>query len=104
VNDLKDTIRWYQEKLQFSYPWFWGDPPTDAGIRRDDLRLVFGVGKPPDGLELMIFVDSVKGIYKEVLESKVTIISELKEEPYGLWEFCIQDPNGYRLRIAERNS
>lgn len=101
VRDLKDTISWYQEILQFREPWFWGDPPSDAGIRRDDLRLIFGVGEPFKGLELMIFVDNVKEVHQEILENNVPLIAELQEESYGLLEFCIEDLNGYRLRIAE---
>ena len=99
--DLRKTIDWYQNKLGFSEAWFWGSPPTDVGIQRDDLRLIFGLGEPFKGLDVMIFVDNVDSIYQEIQEKKIRVVYDIKDEPYGLREFTIEDINGYRLRLAE---
>src|SRR5690606_15518837 len=105
VKDLRKTIEYYTQTLGFDGEWYWGDPPTDAGCRRDQLSLLFNVNPKlaakMKGLELVMFVDDVDGIYEE-LRSKpeVEIIIPIRDEPWGMREFTLRDINGYSLRIS----
>jgi uncharacterized glyoxalase superfamily protein PhnB len=105
VKDLKETIQYYKDQLGFQDDWFWGDPPTDAGCHRDRLSMLFNqnpeVSERIRGLELVMFVDDVDGIYAELKnKSGVEIASSIKDEPWGTREFTIKDINGYLLRIS----
>jgi len=107
VRDLKETIAFYRDKLGFSNEWFWYD--TDAGIRRDDLGLLFrhspnyveNLNKQNEHFEICWFVCNVDQVYSEYKAKGVRIISELEPKPWGMREFTIEDPNGYYIRIGE---
>ena len=104
VRDVRETIRWYEERLGFSEPWFWGDPPSDGGCRRDDLRVLFGKADPfvpPQDLSLILFVSGIDEVYEEIVERGHKILSPVKTYDYGIREFAIEDVNGYYLRFAE---
>lgn len=105
VKDLHGTLDYYTRQLGFRDAWFWGDPPTDAGCSRDQLSLLFH--RDPDfarkiaGLELVVFVDDIDGIYDEFRSNpEIDITSPLCDEPWGIREFTVRDPNGYGLRLS----
>jgi hypothetical protein len=63
VKDLKQTLDYYRDTLGFYDEWAAGD--KDGGIRRDDMRLLFGedaefttaINNTTHRLPLMWFVD-----------------------------------------------
>jgi catechol 2,3-dioxygenase-like lactoylglutathione lyase family enzyme len=109
VKNLEETISFYKEILGFSSEWTWGSPPTDAGISRDGLNLLFVqnekfvslINTPEQRFELCLFVSNVDEIFKEIKAKGIVILSELKNEPWNVREFSILDCNGYILRIGE---
>lgn len=54
------------------------------------------------GVELVIPVDDVKEFHDE-MKGFVNIVNPLVKRPWGLWDFRIEDPFGYYLRITERH-
>lgn len=109
VKNLEETVSFFRDKLGFSEEWYWGDPPTDAGIGRDGLNLLFVLNpeycamlnSEKQRFTICLFVSNVDEIHKELKQNGVHIISELKNEPYKVQEFSIIDCNGYVLRIGE---
>ncbi len=109
VRNLDETISFYKEKLGFGNEWYWGNPPTDAGISRDALNLLFVqnerfvsvINTPEHRLEICFFVSNVDGIYKQIISQNIQIIKELRNEPWHVREFSLIDCNGYVLRIGE---
>ena len=105
VNDLHETIAYYRDVLGFSKEWFWGDPPTDAGISRDEMSLLFGKDngmlKHMQGFEIMFFVKGIDAIYEEQKQKGVKIIDDIEDKPWGTREYTIKEINGFHLRIAE---
>ncbi len=107
VKNLRVTLDFYRDKLGFYDEWTWGD--KDGGIRRDDMRILFGqdpdftgaVNNKRNRLPLMWFVDNIEEVFSEFKERDIEIVSTLKEHPYGLTEFAFIDINGYYIRIAE---
>jgi catechol 2,3-dioxygenase-like lactoylglutathione lyase family enzyme len=107
VRNLRATLDYYRDKLGFTDEWTFGD--TDGGLRRDEMRLLFGEG--PDFLEemnnerhrlpVMWFVENINGVYAEFQARGVEIAAPLMLHPYGLWEFAFIDINGYYIRVAE---
>ena len=105
VNDVKETVQWYKENLGFTDEWYYGDPNTDGGCRRDELRILFGRHSgplhSPNELSLLFFVSNIEAVYQEMLERKLEIVSPLQTYDYGMKEFAIRDNNGYYIRLSE---
>jgi hypothetical protein len=107
VKDLRQTINYYRDIIGFTDEWNFGD--KDGGIRRDEMRLLFGedpefvnnVNNSRHRLSLMWFVNNIDEVYSEFQNKKITIADNLKFHPYGLREFAFIDINGYYIRIAE---
>jgi len=107
VHDLKETISYYRDQLGFSDEWFWED--TDAGIRRNDLRLLFmhdpefvsSINHNGRHFEICWFVRDVDDIYEEYKKKNVNIVSQLELKPWGIKEFTVEEINGYWIRIRE---
>ncbi|HEY0680574.1 MAG TPA: VOC family protein [Chitinophagaceae bacterium] len=107
VRDLVETIDYYKEQLGFYKEWFYND--QDAGLRRDNMHLLFNyspehvaiINTNEKHFEIMWFVDNVNEIYEEYKSKEVHIASEIEDKPWGVREFTVQDVNGYHLRIAE---
>lgn len=107
VKDLHETIAFYRDRLGFHDEWFWND--TDAGIRRDSLRMLFmrspehvaAINGNGRYLEVCVFVQNVDALHDELVSKGVPIHTGLADEPWGMREFSIIDPNGYRLRIGQ---
>ncbi len=105
VHSLTETIEYYTDVLGFTDPWYWGDPPTDGGCHRDELSLLFNqnpeMAEKVDGFELVMFVDDVDGIYDEFRNNpEIKVTAPIRDKPWGIREFTVQDPNGYLLRIS----
>ena len=104
VADVKQTVEWYKANLGFDEEWYYGDPVTDGGCRRDEMRLVFAASKPftpLKNLSLILFVSNVNEVYEEVKQRGHKIIKEIQTYDYDMREFAILDCNGYMLRFSE---
>jgi hypothetical protein len=105
VRDVKESVEWYKNNLGFGEEWFYGDPVTDGGCRRDEMRVLFGIGslpfQTPKDISLILFVDNVEEIFSEMQQRGLPIFRPLKTYNYGIKEFSIIDCNGYLLRFSE---
>ena len=107
VRNLRETLDYYRDTLGFYEDWTWGE--KDGGIRRDELRLLFGedpdytnmVNNQTNRFNLMWFVDNIDEVFSEFKEREIEIVSPLKDFPYDLREFAFIDINGYYIRVAE---
>ena len=52
------------------------------------------------GVELVIFDPDVHALYDRV-KGEVKIVTPLKLRPWGKWDFRLEDPFGYYLRVSE---
>ena len=107
VINLRKTLDFYRDVLGFSEEWTWEE--KDGGIKRDEMRLLFGedpayaalLNNEKSRFNLIWFVDNIEEIFSEFKERKIEIASALKEYSYGMKEFAFIDINGYYIRIAE---
>jgi len=106
VRDLTETINYYRDQLGFYKEWYWED--TDAGIQRDDLRLLFmhdpefvaRVNSNGRHFEICWFISNVEEVYDEYKKKGINIVSELAKKPWGMNEFTLEEINGYWIRIG----
>jgi catechol 2,3-dioxygenase-like lactoylglutathione lyase family enzyme len=114
-NDMQETIDFYTKGLGFTLEATLHDPPTWCSLRRDGVTLMFEWYPPHDhapGEEhdhpdpgmtgaLYLYVSDAKELHDEVA-SRVEICEALNDRPYGMREFGVLDPNGYRLQFGSR--
>jgi len=110
VPDVKATAEYYRDKLGFAIEFFYGDPPTHAGVSRGEWsfpaariqlsRLESERASVPT-VDLFIFVGpDIARLYDAYRNSGVEIASTLEAKPWGMREFAIRDCNGYLLRFG----
>jgi len=107
VKNLQETLDYYRDVLGFCDEWTFGG--GDGGIRRDDLRLLFGedpeftadINNPTHCLPIMWFLENIDEVYAEFQQRAITIVAPLKTHIYHLREFAFIDINGYYIRVAE---
>jgi len=114
VADIATTMEWYREKLGFQADPFPPSPPYAFCIlRRDDVEIFL---QQLDGYRKLdvyqqrcggvwdayIRMDGVRDLFNTISSMDgVELIEPLHRQPYGQWEFELQDPNGYVLVFAE---
>ena len=107
VINLRQTLNYYRDTLGFYEEWTKGE--KDGGIRRDDMRMLFGedaaytkiLNSDQSRLNLMWFVNNIEEIYAEYQARGIELVSPLTSYSYGLREFAFIDINGYYIRVAE---
>ena len=113
VKNLRESINYYRDTLGFYDEWIWTDNDgneTDGGIRRDNMRLLFGEDPdfvdvinsyPKSRLPIIWFVENIDEMFSEFQSKKILFSDTLRTHPYGLREFAFIEINGYYIRVAE---
>lgn len=112
ASDLSQTITYWVEKVGFRTTGVWGDPPDFAIMIRDDAHLM--LSQSPAGHEIVphwkikdklwnayFWVDDARAMFDELVERGATIDYHLCEQPYGVLEFGIQDPDGHDIAFGQ---
>ena len=109
VRDMKKTIEYYTESLGFKLGMTFPSPesPEYADMSKDGMVLMFlpavnlGIGNDENlgtGVNLYMQIDgSIDAYYDEVKEKGVKITADIKDEPFGIRDFTVEDINGYQL-------
>ncbi|HEY3330754.1 MAG TPA: glyoxalase superfamily protein [Capsulimonadaceae bacterium] len=103
--DVLETAGFYVDVLGFSLEWLWGDPPSDAGVRRGgvDLFLSRRPNLVPkfEGSEVVMVVTGIDALYAEHVERGAEVLAQLESITWNRREYCLRGPCGYRLRFTE---
>jgi uncharacterized glyoxalase superfamily protein PhnB len=107
--DVRSTISYYTRVLGFSEHFVFGDPPVYAGIERDGVLLYIArddqMAAALKSLDLhpdiFLWVHDVDRVFEEHKQRGATIVEELADRAWDARQYVIEDPNGYRLKIAE---
>jgi uncharacterized glyoxalase superfamily protein PhnB len=113
VVDVAGTARWYADTLGFRIAGVVPsvEPYVYASLQRDGVELMLlglaGYQKPdltadrPEGVwDAYVRMRGVRAFY-EMVRGQAFILSPLRKQPYGDWEFEVRDPNGYILVFSE---
>ena len=103
--DILATAAFYVDVLGFSLEWMWGDPPSDAGVKRGAVDL-FLTRRPQlvpkvDGAEVVIVVTNIDDLFAEHVASGADVLSPLESITWNRREYCVRGPHGYHLRFSE---
>ena len=113
VRNMKETIEFYQNSLGFKMGMAFPDAsnPEYADLSKDGMVLMFipaenlGIGggeKLGIGVNLYMEIDGdIDEYYNELKKRGVNIVVDIKDEPYGIRDFTIEDVNGYKLTFNQ---
>ena len=54
------------------------------------------------GIEIVLEIDNIEEFYENVIIKNWPIVGKLQQQPWGLIDFRVFDPDGYYLRITSR--
>jgi catechol 2,3-dioxygenase-like lactoylglutathione lyase family enzyme len=107
--DVRSTVGYYTRVLGFAEHFMFGDPPVYAGVQRDGVLIYIskdeklaatldGSGLHPD---VFLWVQDVDEVFAEHKSRGANIVEEVADRPWDARQYVIEDPNGYRIKIAE---
>lgn len=106
VHDLARSARYYRDVLGFAVHEI-GDPGWRFLIRDDCFIMA---GECADALSpndlgdhsyfAYVEVDDIDGLHAEFVGRGATVISELRDEPWGMREFGVRTVDGHRMRFG----
>jgi uncharacterized glyoxalase superfamily protein PhnB len=109
VRDMKQTIDFYTKSLGFTLKEAFPSPenPQYADISKDGMVLMFIPAKDHGidskekfgtGVYLYMEIDGdIDEYYAELKKKGVKIAVEIKDEPFGVRDFTVEDVDGYKL-------
>ena len=102
--DVESSLSFCEQKLGFPRAWSEGTPPTDAGVRRDGVGLIFSLGaelaERARGSTVLVFLSGVEELYAEHQARGAPVLEPIHDAD-GLRSYVVLLPPGYRLRFAE---
>ncbi len=113
VRDMLATIGFYRNSLGFTMGMAFpdADNPQYADLSKDGMSLMFtttesiGIGsdeKLGTGVDLYLNIDTdIDEYYNELKSKNVRIVVEIKDEPFGIRDFTVEDINGYKLTFNQ---
>jgi uncharacterized glyoxalase superfamily protein PhnB len=114
VADVRRAAEHYQRVLGFTAQ-LEGEPPFYAEVWRGGARLALrgthrlvfdAAAKAEEELlwQASIGVRGVKALYLEYVAAGATVSTPLRREPWGVWDFAVEDPDGNQLGFFEAPS
>ena len=108
-DDLDATVAFYVDVLGFELrrDERYSDPPYVA-LQRGEARVgaaarprvAVTARRPPTGVELVLEVEDVHADFARVTATGWPVDEDLADQPWGLPDFRVVDPNGYYWRLT----
>ena len=113
VSNMKESIEFYKNSLGFKMGMVFpsADNPEYADLSKDGMVLMFiptkniGFGSEENlgiGVNLYMQIDGdIDEYYEELKKKGVKVAVDIKDEPYGIRDFTIEDTDGYKLTFNQ---
>jgi uncharacterized glyoxalase superfamily protein PhnB len=110
VSDVASAHSYYADRLGFRSPRMWGDPPTFCIAERDGLELMLAQADPGKGvhpnsdhegrIDVYFWVNDADALHSEFVNSGASVLGDPEDQPYGMREFLVRDPDGHVLAFG----
>jgi uncharacterized glyoxalase superfamily protein PhnB len=109
VRDVKQTIQFYRDSLGFKIGMTFpsAENPEYVDLSKDGMVLMFipteniGIKREEKlglGVNIYMQIDGdIDKYYNELKDRGAKIVVDIKNEPYGIRDFTIEDIDGYKL-------
>jgi uncharacterized glyoxalase superfamily protein PhnB len=102
---LAETMTFYVDRLGFDVEATWPeDAPTWCLLTSGPVRLMFtcelSVAPALTG-SLYFYPDDVDAFFAAVTGEGTAVLTAPRDEPWGMREFALEDPNGYLLKFGQ---
>ena len=112
VRDVHAAAEDYRDAMGFSFGKIWGEPPSFAILRRDDMYVMIKQIEDhnyivprstasPGLWDMYFWVDDIDALYKEFVQRGAKIDYGLCDQPYGCREFGTQDTDGHHIGFGQ---
>jgi uncharacterized glyoxalase superfamily protein PhnB len=113
VRNMKETIQFYRDSLGFKMGMAFPDAenPEYVDLSKDGMVIMLiparniGIGaeaKLGIGVNLYMQIDGdIDEYYSELKNKDVKIAVDIKDEPFGIRDFTVEDIDGYRLTFNQ---
>jgi predicted enzyme related to lactoylglutathione lyase len=101
VRDFGEAMSYYTEKLLFRKLWDWGKPPGFGAVALGNVEIFLrhqAQGQP--GMWLCIFMEDVDAYHARISKLGAEIIRPPMDEPWGMREMHVRDPNQHVIRFG----
>ncbi len=113
VRDVVKAAEYYRDALGFSYPRFWGEPPTFCMPQRDGLIIMLSQtrdasiirpnanARRDESWDAYVWVKDADALYAEVKpRGAIIAYAPVLQDEYGNREFGVRDLDGYLLAFG----
>jgi uncharacterized glyoxalase superfamily protein PhnB len=113
VRDMRQTIQFYRDSLGFKMGMAFpdADNPEYADLSKDGMVIMLvpaqnvGIGDEEElgtGVNLYMQIDGdIDEYYNELKTKGIRIVTDIKDEPFGIRDFTVEDINGYKLTFNQ---
>jgi catechol 2,3-dioxygenase-like lactoylglutathione lyase family enzyme len=101
VADIPAAVDFYTKKLGFKLGFLWGDPPTFAGVKLDQVQIFLQKGAPdPKGGLVYFHVGDADELFEFHRAGGVEIATPPGDREYGIRDYTIRDLDGHYLTFG----
>jgi uncharacterized glyoxalase superfamily protein PhnB len=113
VRNMKQTIQFYRDSLGFKIGMAFpdADNPEYVDLSKDGMVLMFipaknvGIGnKEKLGIGVNLYMQingDIDEYYRELKNKGVKVVADIKDEPYGIRDFTVEDIDRYKLTFNQ---
>jgi catechol 2,3-dioxygenase-like lactoylglutathione lyase family enzyme len=114
VDDVFATAEFYRDILGFTFDEFFGEPPSFAIVKRDDVRIMLRQvrpARPPSArpnrsvmdetFDAYVYVSNVDQLARELRAKRADIVEGPIDRIYNMRELLVRDCNGYVLAFGQ---
>jgi uncharacterized glyoxalase superfamily protein PhnB len=113
VRDMKQTIQFYRDSLGFEMGMAFpnAENPEYADLSKDGMVIMLvpeqnaGIGAEATlgiGVNLYMQIDGdIDEYYNQLKNKGAKVTVEIKDEPFGIRDFTVEDVNGYKLTFNQ---
>src|SRR5215813_13233764 len=112
VNDLDKSVAWYRDVLGFGVEEMWKDDGKVVGVslRAGDVSFMIGQDdwkkgrdrKKGEGFRIFCTTRrNVDDIAKRIKSKGGQLDHEPQDQPWGMRDFSVTDPDGFKITIAQ---